>query len=54
MKHKLALLIFALALLFAVCAAPVYAGDEDSADCTYGVGAAACSGGGGVVHKWLH
>ena len=30
MQRKLTLLIFAIALLLAVSAAPVYAGDEDS------------------------
>ena len=30
MKRKLTILIFAIALLLAVSAAPVYAGDEDS------------------------
>jgi hypothetical protein len=43
MKHKIAMFIFAMALFFAVGAAPVYAG---GADCTDGAGDRACSGGG--------
>jgi hypothetical protein len=32
MKRKLTILFFAMALLFAVSAAPVYAGDNDKGD----------------------
>jgi hypothetical protein len=42
MKRKITMILFAIALLLAVSAAPVYAGDKDGADCIYGIGDLAC------------